>query len=99
MVPFLKYIIILQFVCLMSEGVIAYYRGNACTQLCYRTEKTRTHWMLQVFGSVIGIFGIGVKIYIEQVHFHTLHGLIGKSTGVYSGLYWSFCIFKRIGQF
>ena len=68
----------MQFVCLMSEGLLAHYRGNAWTLLCYRTEKTKAHWLLQLIGSIVGLIGIGIKISIEDVHFHTLHGLVGK---------------------
>ncbi|XP_065357448.1 uncharacterized protein LOC135951690 [Calliphora vicina] len=81
-IPFHAVLCTLGFVCLMSEGLLAHYRGNAWTLLCFRTEKTRSHWLLQLIGSIIGIFGIGVKICIEEVHFHTVHGLVGLATAV-----------------
>ena len=62
----------------MSEGLLAHYRGNAWTQPCYRTEKTRTHWVLQLIGSLLGLIGIIVKIALEHNHFYTAHGRLGK---------------------
>ncbi|XP_037822607.1 uncharacterized protein LOC119611180 [Lucilia sericata] len=81
-IPFHAVLCTLGFVCLMSEGLLSHYRGNAWTLLCFRTEKSRTHWILQLTGSIIGLVGIGIKCYIEEVHFHTVHGLVGLATAV-----------------
>ncbi|KAM7351968.1 uncharacterized protein ACRADG_004657 [Cochliomyia hominivorax] len=79
-IPFHAVLCTLGFVCLMSEGLLSHYRGNAWTLLCFRTEKSCTHWILQLTGSMVGLFGIGIKMYIEEVHFHTVHGLVGLAT-------------------
>ncbi|XP_014100981.3 transmembrane reductase CYB561D2 [Bactrocera oleae] len=72
----------LGFLCLMSEGLMAYYRGNVWTQVCHRPEKARLHWVLQLCGSIIGLIGIVIKMCLEEVHFHTRHGMIGLATMV-----------------
>ncbi|XP_013097287.2 uncharacterized protein LOC106080439 [Stomoxys calcitrans] len=91
-IPFHAILCTVGFVCLMSEGLMAHYRGNAWTKLCNRIEKTRTHWLLQLIGSIVGLVGVGIKICIEDIHFHTLHGIVGLVTtillllGLVSGL-------------
>ncbi|XP_011181131.2 transmembrane reductase CYB561D2-like [Zeugodacus cucurbitae] len=72
----------LGFLCLMSEGLMAYYRGNVWTQVCHRPEKARLHWVLQLCGAIIGLIGIVIKMFLEEVHFHTRHGIIGLATMV-----------------
>ncbi|XP_067620243.1 uncharacterized protein [Eurosta solidaginis] len=72
----------LGFLCLMSEGLIAYYNGNIWTQVCPRPEKARLHWVLQIFGSVIGLAGVVIKIFLEDVHFQTRHGIVGLATTI-----------------
>lgn len=59
---------------------MAYYRGNVWTHVCHRPEKARFHWVLQLCGSIIGLIGIVIKIFLEEVHFHTRHGIIGLAT-------------------
>lgn len=77
-----------QFLCLMSEGLMAYYRGNVWTQVCHRPEKARLHWVLQLCGSIIGLIGIVIKMCLEEAHFHTRHGMIGVCACVFK-----FCLF------
>ncbi|XP_075149634.1 uncharacterized protein LOC142223667 [Haematobia irritans] len=76
-IPFHAVFCTIGFVCLMSEGLMAHYRGNAWTKLCNRVEKTQTHWILQLLSSIIGLVGVGIKICIEDIHFHTTHGVVG----------------------
>lgn len=61
---------------------MAYYRGNVWTHVCHRPEKARFHWVLQLCGSIIGLIGIVIKIFLEEVHFHTRHGIIGERFGL-----------------
>ncbi|XP_004534463.1 cytochrome b561 domain-containing protein 2 [Ceratitis capitata] len=79
-IPWHAVLCTLGFLVLMSEGLMAYYRGNVWTQVCQRPEKARLHWLLQLSGSIIGIIGIMIKICLEEVHFHTRHGIIGLAT-------------------
>ncbi|XP_017486915.1 PREDICTED: cytochrome b561 domain-containing protein 2-like [Rhagoletis zephyria] len=79
-IPWHAVLCTLGFLCLMSEGLMAYYRGNVWTQICQRPEKARLHWMLQLCGAIIGLTGIVIKMCLEEVHFHTLHGILGLAT-------------------
>ncbi|XP_061402730.1 uncharacterized protein LOC133338576 [Musca vetustissima] len=76
-IPFHAVFCTIGFVCLMSEGLMAYYRANARTKLCDRSQKTKTHWILQLCGSVLGLIGVAIKIWIEDTHFHSIHGIVG----------------------
>ncbi|XP_054743755.1 transmembrane reductase CYB561D2-like [Anastrepha obliqua] len=79
-IPWHAVLCTLGFLCLMSEGLMAYYRGNVWTQVCQRQEKARLHWVLQLCGSIIGLIGIVIKMCLEEVHFHTRHGILGLAT-------------------
>ncbi|XP_037928190.1 uncharacterized protein LOC119662608 [Teleopsis dalmanni] len=79
-IPFHALFCTVGFVFLMAEGLMAHYRSNAWSQLCYRPEKTRLHWILQLIGSIVGIIGIGIKICLENKHFYTIHGVLGLVT-------------------
>ncbi|XP_058985545.1 uncharacterized protein LOC101898948 [Musca domestica] len=81
-IPFHAVFCTIGFVCLMSEGLMAYYRANARTKFCDRSQKTKTHWILQLCGSILGLVGVAIKIGIEEKHFHSVHGIVGLITSV-----------------
>lgn len=57
---------------------MAYYRANARTKFCDRSQKTKSHWILQLCGSILGLVGVAIKIGIEEKHFHSVHGIVGE---------------------
>lgn len=67
---------------LMAEGILTFYSANSLTFVSSRNEKRTLHWLLQVAGSGMALYGIIVEIIsIEKrgrTHFGTLHSLYGK---------------------
>ena len=67
---------------LMAEGIMAFYKANSLTFLSSRREKNHYHWILQVIGGTMALYGIIIEIIDKDrrnlVHFASLHAIYGK---------------------
>jgi len=68
---------------LMAEGIMTFYKANSLTSLSSKREKNHIHWILQVTGGTMALYGCTIEIISKdragQVHFASLHAIFGKS--------------------
>ncbi|XP_070498996.1 transmembrane reductase CYB561D2-like [Chironomus tepperi] len=66
---------------LMAEGIMAFYKANSLTSLSSKREKNHIHWILQVIGGSLALYGIIIEIIDKDrrnlAHFISLHAIYG----------------------
>ncbi|XP_070500771.1 transmembrane reductase CYB561D2-like [Chironomus tepperi] len=66
---------------LMAEGIMAIYKANSLTSLSSKREKNHIHWILQVIGGTMALYGIIIEIIDKERagrrHFRSLHAIYG----------------------
>lgn len=67
---------------LMAEGIMAIYKANSLTSLSSKREKNHIHWILQVIGGTMALYGIIIEIVNKEragrSHFKSLHAKYGE---------------------
>lgn len=68
---------------LMAEGIMTIYKANSLTFLSSKREKNHIHWILQVIGGTMALYGCIIEIIDKERagrrHFRSLHAIYGKS--------------------
>ncbi|XP_031624355.1 uncharacterized protein LOC116341409 [Contarinia nasturtii] len=88
---------------LMAESILTLYSNNYWSLIFTPKTKRNVHWILQVVGSAMAIFGSVIFYLVRKFHFMRLHsilGLISLILVVISGFngisaLWSYEIFKK----
>ncbi|XP_055852248.1 uncharacterized protein LOC129916380 [Episyrphus balteatus] len=63
--------------CLMAEGMMTFYEGNALMHPFDNYTKTTIHLVLSAAGGLMGMIGSLQKFLEVKKHFYTFHGKIG----------------------
>jgi len=46
----------------MAEGIMTFYKVNSLTSLSSKREKNHIHWILQVTGGTMALYGCTIEI-------------------------------------
>ncbi|CAH2090348.1 unnamed protein product [Euphydryas editha] len=71
---------------LMAEAILCLCPNSGWADGLRLVDKRRVHWILQILGSVLGIFGSIIKSLDKSVNWNTLHGQYGLVAMVFTSV-------------